>query len=162
MAIENNGIRLGFGRAAPSDNLSPFHPVHALKSLKSIGMSKKASDKRTYSPSSALPHLASKDANSSQGPDWGLEMNDAVYDKRLAKLVERMKTAKSAMHEPLLLGNEGNQTNHFPNDGGPAKSRSNVWDTVRRCGTAIVAQTVNFDGWSSLRFFTDRTWRCSG
>lgn len=35
-------------------------------------------------------------------------------------------------------------------DGRPADGRRRFWNTVRKCGTAITAQTVNFDSTSSF------------
>lgn len=117
-------------------------------------MSKKASDKATNSPNLSATHMTSGDQDVKHAPPQRLEVDEPVTDKQLAKLVEWMRTANS----PLLLGDRENQTarNRSLNDGRPLRCRDSVWDTVRRSGTAIVAQTVNFDGSSSAWFFPDR------
>ncbi|KAI0088218.1 hypothetical protein BDY19DRAFT_1057386 [Irpex rosettiformis] len=126
-------------------------------------MSKKASDKTTNSPSSSAIHLAS-DKILDPKPALADKVNESVADVRLTRLVDWRKTVNEppTANEPLMMTYEplspgDAKEKHRPrsrslDDGRPARCRGSVWDTVRRSGTAIVAQTANFDVLTELPF----------
>ncbi|KAI0701943.1 hypothetical protein BC835DRAFT_1303536 [Cytidiella melzeri] len=105
-------------------------------------MSKTHSDRTTDCPSAVPLEPVVKAAGSKAK---GSELETSVTDPKIARLVQWLKAVNVPLHPEKLAADKA-QGAQLDDDGRPGKSRErSVWDTVRRSGTAIVAQTANFD-----------------